>query len=74
MRKIINISVPEPMQQFIKQRIDTGEFDSMSDYFRKLVRLDQKQERSKAQSAAMQRHHRENPRPTIWDVPDIDGY
>lgn len=72
MRKIINISVPEPMQQYIKRRIDTGEFDSVSDYFRKLVRLDQKQERIKAQSAGMQRYYRENQRPHRWEIPESE--
>ena len=72
MRKIINISVPEPMQRYIKRRIDTGEFDSVSDYFRKLVRTDQKQERSKAQSAGMQRYYRENPRPHRWEIPESE--
>lgn len=72
MRKIISISVPEPMQLFIKRRIDNGEYDSVSEYFRELVRLDQNQERIKAQSAGMRRYYRENQRPNRCEDPESE--
>ena len=46
MRKVINISVPEPMERFVKCRVENGDFGSVSEYFRYLIRTDQMRERT----------------------------
>ena len=50
MRKVINISVPEPMERFVKCRVDNGDFGSVSEYFRYLIRTDQMSERTLTRS------------------------
>jgi antitoxin ParD1/3/4 len=37
----MNVSLPDPMREFIQQRIDSGQYASVSDYVRDLVRRDQ---------------------------------
>lgn len=37
----MNVSLPDPMRDFIQQRIDSGQYASVSDYVRDLVRRDQ---------------------------------
>ena len=39
MRNVINISLPEPMVRDIKQEVKKGEFASVSEFFRHLIRL-----------------------------------
>jgi antitoxin ParD1/3/4 len=39
----MNISVPDPMRDWVQQRIDTGQYASVSDYVRDLIRRDQMQ-------------------------------
>jgi antitoxin ParD1/3/4 len=39
----MNISVPGPMRDWVQQRIDTGQYASVSDYVRDLIRRDQMQ-------------------------------
>lgn len=38
----MNISVPDQMRDYVMSRIATGEYASASDYFRDLVRRDQR--------------------------------
>ncbi|MEG3165182.1 type II toxin-antitoxin system ParD family antitoxin [Sphingomonas sp. PB2P19] len=38
----MNISLPDPMRDYVQERIDGGQYDSVSDYFRDLVRRDQR--------------------------------
>jgi antitoxin ParD1/3/4 len=38
----MNISVPEPMRDWVQSRIESGEYASASDYVRDLIRKDQK--------------------------------
>ena len=37
----MNVSVPEPMRDWVQQRIDAGQYASVSDYVRDLIRRDQ---------------------------------
>ncbi len=37
----MNVSLPDPMRDFIQQRIDSGQYVSVSDYMRDLIRRDQ---------------------------------
>ncbi len=37
----MNISLPDPMRDFVQQRIDSGLYASVSDYVRDLIRRDQ---------------------------------
>jgi len=39
----MNISLPEPMKQFIEEQVSSGGYSSVSEYIRALVREDQKQ-------------------------------
>ncbi len=48
----MNISVPDPMREWVERRIESGQYASVSDYVRDLIRRDQ--ERA-AKIAAMQR-------------------
>ena len=56
MRKVINISLPERLEQYVKGRVEKGEFGTVSEYFRDLIRMDQKRERSIAVSLGMRAH------------------
>lgn len=37
----MNISLPDPMRDFVQKRIDSGRYASVSDYVRDLIRRDQ---------------------------------
>lgn len=37
----MNISVPDSMQEWVQRRIESGEYASVSDYVRDLIRRDQ---------------------------------
>lgn len=37
----MNISLPEPMREWVRRRIDSGQFASANDYVRDLIRRDQ---------------------------------
>ncbi len=39
----INVSVPDPMLDWVSRRIESGQYASMSDYVRDLIRRDQAQ-------------------------------
>lgn len=41
--KSINISLPETMRAYIEEQVAQGGYSSVSEYFRELVRQDQKQ-------------------------------
>jgi antitoxin ParD1/3/4 len=40
----MNISLPDPMKQFVEQRIEAGDYSSASEYIRELLRADQKRQ------------------------------
>ena len=37
----MNISLPDPMRDYVQNRIDSGQYASVSDYMRDLIRRDQ---------------------------------
>jgi antitoxin ParD1/3/4 len=37
----MNVSIPDPMRDFVQARIDSGRYASVSDYVRDLIRKDQ---------------------------------
>lgn len=39
----MNISLPEPMKEFVDERVESGGYGSASEYIRELVRKDQKE-------------------------------
>ncbi len=39
----MNVSVPDPMRDWVQSRIDSGQYASASDYVRDLIRRDQAQ-------------------------------
>ena len=41
----MNISLPDPMRDWVQRRIDDGDYASASDYVRDLIRHDQEQTR-----------------------------
>jgi antitoxin ParD1/3/4 len=38
----MNISLPDPMKQFVEEQVSAGAYSSASEYVRELVRADQK--------------------------------
>jgi antitoxin ParD1/3/4 len=38
----MNISLPDPLKEYVDEQVTAGEYDSVSEYFRVLVRADQK--------------------------------
>ena len=38
----MNISLPEPLKQFVDRQISTGRYSSASEYVRELIRADEK--------------------------------
>ena len=39
----MNISLPDPLKQFVEAQISTGRYSSASEYVRELIRADEKQ-------------------------------
>jgi antitoxin ParD1/3/4 len=39
----MNVSVPDPMRDWVDQRVGSGQYASVSDYVRDLIRRDQQQ-------------------------------
>jgi len=37
----LNISLPDPMRNWVKERVDEGKYSTSSDYVRDLIRRDQ---------------------------------
>ncbi|AHE56471.1 type II toxin-antitoxin system ParD family antitoxin [Sphingomonas sanxanigenens] len=37
----MNVSLPDPMRNYVQNRIDSGQYASVSDYVRDLIRRDQ---------------------------------
>lgn len=45
----MNISVPDPMRDWVQSRVDSGKYGSVSDYVRDLIRKDQNDAEEKSQ-------------------------
>ena len=39
---IMNIALPESMKHYVQERVNEGEYSSVSEYVRELIRIDQK--------------------------------
>jgi antitoxin ParD1/3/4 len=39
----MNIAIPEPLKDFVQERVKAGGYSSASEYIRELIRLDQRQ-------------------------------
>ena len=50
--KSMNISLPEPMKQYVDEQVSSGSYSSASEYMRELVRADQ-QRREKGRLEAL---------------------
>ena len=50
---IVNISMPDQMKLYIKERIGEGGYNTTSEYFRDLVREDQKKHADKKLAAKL---------------------
>ncbi len=53
-RKIINISVPPELHGFVEIRVKNGCYGSVSEYFRELLKSDQRRERIKYEDSVRQ--------------------
>ena len=40
----LNISLPEPMRQFVEEKINSGGYGTISEYVRELIRADQRRD------------------------------
>jgi antitoxin ParD1/3/4 len=66
----MNISVPDPMREWVERRIESGQYASVSDYVRDLIRRDQeKADERAALVAALVEGERSGISP--HQVPDI---
>ena len=50
----MNISVPDPMKDWVQAQIEEGKYASSSDYVRDLIRKDQEDKEDKDKLAALQ--------------------
>ncbi len=49
----MNISLPEPLKQFVDGQISTGRYSSASEYVRELIRADEKRKAEEELSAKL---------------------
>lgn len=43
MATTMNISLPEPLKEYVKERVQDGEYSTPSDYVRELIRAERRQ-------------------------------
>jgi antitoxin ParD1/3/4 len=67
---IVNISVPDQMKEYIEERISEGGYNTTSEYFRDLVRDDQKK-RGEERLEALLLSGLESPA-SEWTKDDVD--
>ncbi len=67
---IVNISLPDQMKQYIEARISEGGYNTTSEYFRDLVREDQKKQTEQRLEALLLRGM-ESPA-SEWTQEDVD--
>lgn len=53
--KIMTISIPESMHRHVQNRVSGDTYSSVSEYFRELIRRDQRKALREQQEAAMER-------------------
>jgi antitoxin ParD1/3/4 len=49
----MNISLPDPLKQFVDAQISTGRYSSASEYIRELIRFDEKRKAEEQLSAML---------------------
>ena len=49
----MNVSLPDPMRDYVQSRIDSGQYASVSDYVRDLIRRDQDRQSALAELQAL---------------------
>ena len=59
----INISLPDALRQYVEEQVRNGDYASASEYFRDLVRGDQKRKAKEALLAALAESEDEEDRP-----------
>ena len=52
-RERLSISLPESARRFVEERVETEGYGSVSEYFRELIRLDQRLELDRRDEAVM---------------------
>ena len=67
---IVNISLPDQMRQYIDERINEGAYHTTSEYFRDLIREDQKR-RAEERLEALLIRGLESPA-SEWTKDDVD--
>jgi antitoxin ParD1/3/4 len=67
---VVNISLPDQMKQYIEARIGEGGYNTTSEYFRDLVREDQKRQAEKRLETLLLRGM-ESPA-SEWTADDVD--
>lgn len=67
----MNISLPEPMRNWVQDQIEGGKYASSSDYVRDLIRKDQEQRDKFAMLQAAITEGLESGEPTPLDMNDI---
>jgi antitoxin ParD1/3/4 len=67
---IVNISLPDQMKQYIEARIGEGGYNTTSEYFRDLVREDQKR-RAEERLETLLLQGLESPA-SVWTKDDVD--
>jgi antitoxin ParD1/3/4 len=67
----MNISLPEPLKQFIEEQVSAGNYSSVSEYVRELVRADQKRKaKQHLEDVLSEMLHSGEPReltPEMWE-------
>jgi antitoxin ParD1/3/4 len=66
----MNISLPEPLKQFVELQIATGRYSSASEYIRELIREDEKRRAEKQLEALLVRGLESAARD--WTDEDVD--
>jgi antitoxin ParD1/3/4 len=70
----MNVSVPDPMRDWVQYRVESGQYASASDYFRDLIRRDQDAENSSLLSVEDIRRSIEQGRLTGTTIPAEDVF
>jgi antitoxin ParD1/3/4 len=68
----MNISLPDPMKQYVEEQVNAGGYSSASEYVRELVRTDQKRKAKEVLEqtllAALNEGEPVNATPEWWDT------
>ena len=67
---VVNISLPEPMKQYVEERATEGGYGTTSEFFRDLIREDQRR-RAQERVEALLLQGLESPT-TLWSREDTD--